>query len=299
VGPAQRELLATAIVSLEQTARGVRGEGGTVPFIDLPLAVAASERGTAADPPVALAGACSPVFLSLDMFDDLADGDRKPHWAGRTAAEIDLAAATLLAAVVPLVLARMDVPPVTRVAMQETLAGGLLRMSAGQQTDLALAGRSEVLPDAVLESVLGKSGEQQATYCAVAAQWAGAAAERVSAYAAFGRCLGAAGQLASDCDELLNDPQMRDLRNGARTLPIALHLHRLDGPGRAAFLDLLDKARSDAAARDDVRTVLKQTGAIRRVLLRSQLYRQQARRLATELCPDASRRAPLERMLAA
>ena len=42
--------------------------------------------------------------------------------------------------------------------MQATLATGLLRMSAGQQTDLALTGDDAADPARVEASVIGKSG---------------------------------------------------------------------------------------------------------------------------------------------
>jgi geranylgeranyl pyrophosphate synthase len=82
--------------------------------------------------------------------------------------------------------------------------------------------------------------------------------------AALGRDLGTAGQLASDCWELFHDPECRDLVHGARTLPIAFYLERLQDAEREAFLALLERAREEDAARQEVRDRLREAGDLRR-----------------------------------
>lgn|GEM_PF-1048204 len=276
--PAQRRLLDTAFAGLESTVREIKARTGFVPMIDLAPAVhAAISREHAAAVP--LAAACAFVFLGLDLFDDLADGDRQRQWEGHSAAEMNLAAATVLTCLPTLIIAGLDVSAARRARMAERLACGLLRMSAGQQADLALTGAREVRPSDVEAAVVGKSGEQFATYCALAAEMAGASEDVVGLYADFGRELGTAGQFASDCHELLVDPECRDLAHGSRTLPLATHMERLPPDERSVFLDLLDSARSDAAARDMVRRRLRETAEVRRIMFGVHIRLQRARRL--------------------
>lgn len=113
----------------------------------------------------------------------------------------------------------------------------------------------------------------------LAAQFAGASAEVVTLYAAFGRALGTVGQLASDCHDLFLAAQSCDLANGTRTLPIAFHLERLAGAERAQFLALLEQARTDAGAREAVRRGLRAAGALRHCAVVVEIYCQRALRV--------------------
>ena len=295
---AQRGLLATALATLERTVAGIRAAGSIVPFIDLPWSVLAAETGADAAAAPELAGACSLVFLALDIFDDLADGDWREEWSGHRPAEMTLVAATLLSALPSLIIGQLDAPDATRIGMQARLSTALLRMSAGQQADLASVDAAEIAPEAVEAAVRGKSGEQHALYCALAALLAGAEPDRVTAYAEMGLALGTAGQLGSDCHELLCDPAMRDLANGTRTMPVALHLRRLDDNGHDAFLKILDEARHSDAARREVRSIIKDSGAVRRVLVLAAVHVERARSAAVRACPDPARRKALEPLFA-
>ncbi len=111
VTPQQRRLLETALLGL----RAQVGEQGVHPFVDLPLLVYAGLRGDDT-PAFPLAAATSLLFLGLDIFDDIADGDLPVHWRGYRPAEINLAAATLLCALPQLALAELDAPAACRAA---------------------------------------------------------------------------------------------------------------------------------------------------------------------------------------
>jgi hypothetical protein len=202
------------------------------------------------------------LWSGIDLLDAVMDGDPLPDWRGYRPAAISLAAVTLISAVAPLALATLDAPPATVVAMQQTLCRGLLAMSAGQQRDVAMAGSDIATVEAVEAAVIGKSGEGLAMLAALAAQFGGAEAEDVAAYAGMGRALGTARQLQSDCYDLFVDTHSKDLANGTRTLPIAWRLQNLAGDERDQFVTLLDRARIDPAARDDVRACLMATGAV-------------------------------------
>lgn len=279
--PHQRRLLETALLGLRAQA----GEPDMpLPFVRLPLLVYAGLRGEEG-PAVPLAAATALLFLGIDIFDDLADGDLPSHWNGTPAPEINLAAATLLCALPQLAIAGLDAPAARLAAMHRTLAEGLLRMSAGQERDLAMAGSDDVTPEEVEASVAAKSGEELAIFASLAAQFAGAQPEVMNMYAQLGRALGTGGQLASDCYDLFTAPHSRDLASGTRTLPIAMHLRRQVGEDRTSFLRLLEQARKDALAQEAVRHRLRAAGEIRRCAFLVEVYCQRALRALKQADP--------------
>jgi geranylgeranyl pyrophosphate synthase len=157
-----------------------------------------------------------------------------------------------------------------------------LRASAGQQEDLRQTGNPDVSVEDVEAAVIGKTGERYAAYCELAAEMAGADARTKALYAGYGRDIGVAVQLLSDCHDLMTDPDARDLAHGTHTLPVVVHLSRIEGAERSRFLGLLDRARKDREARAAVRGELLASGAIRRIVMRAQVCRARARRLADE-----------------
>lgn len=277
----QRQLLGKALLGL----RAQLSEQQTpTPFIHMPLNVYVGLRGYD-EAAIPLAAATTLLFLGIDICDDLADADLPAHWAGYRPAEINLAGATLLCALPQLAIAELDVPPACRDAMQRTLATGLLRMAAGQQTDLSLAGSGRVRVAEVEASVVAKSGEECALFAALAAQLAGAPRESVTLYTDLGRAIGTAAQLASDCYDLFDAPQSRDLANGTRTLPVALYLERQADGERATFLDLLSQAKGNMIAQETVRQRLRMAGALRHCTFVVEVYCQRALRTLAQIKP--------------
>jgi len=268
---AQRGLLLTALAGLKRQARADEA----LIYARLPLLVHVG-CGCRVEAAMPLAAATTLLFLGIDILDDLADGDLPEHWQARRPAEINLAAATLLAALPQAILATLPVPASRLAAMQRTLALGLLAMSAGQQQDLALAGSTAPDPRMVEDSVVAKSGEEVAMFAKLSAQFAGAEPAVAAAYADYGRALGAGGQLASDCHDIFQAEVSNDLANGSRTLPIALHLQKLGGRERREFLALLDEARLGEAARQEVRRRLRAAGQLRHCALIVEIYHQTA-----------------------
>lgn len=286
--PQQHTLLSTALHGLQSHLADTQA---MCPFLELPFLIHGAVRGTE-QPARMLAVATACCFLGIDIMDDLADGDGPAHWNGYRPAEVNLAAFTLLATIPQIVIATLDVPPARRIAMQQTLAEGLLRMSAGQQRDLRGAGSAAPTVAEVEAAVIGKSGEECATFAAFAAQYAGADDATIAAYADMGRALGTAGQFASDCFDLFHAPHSRDLANGTRTLPIALYAEHLPASARADFFARLAQAQHDPVAQATVRTELLAWGGVRRCAFVVELYCQRALRAleaAQPLEPAASR----------
>jgi geranylgeranyl diphosphate synthase, type I len=283
VSEQQRALLQTAAVGLQHAISSIAVSGDCIASIEAPLAVHAAITGAEEDCAIPLAAACALVCLGVKLFDDVADGDRPSHWREYSAGEMSLAAATILTTLPPIVLARLDVEPERQLRMQQILAEGLLRMSAGQQADLSLTGKHAVTVAEVEAAVAGKTGAHLATYCRLAAEAAGATPEVTARYSAVGHEIAIARQLISDCHELVMDPECRDLAHGARTMPIAAHMNRLTGAERTRFLDLLDRARTDRGAEIAVRQELDASGEIGRTMLRARLHYGRARAIVDRI----------------
>jgi geranylgeranyl pyrophosphate synthase len=238
-----------------------------------------------------VAGYC--IYAGAELLDDLMDGDLGPAWSRYHPAEVLLAGTTLIATVPALALATAHAPPRTIAALQRSLARGLLTMSAGQQSDLALTGSADAPLETVDAIAQQKSGALPAMLAAMAARLANAPARVAEQYERLGRALGTARQFRSDCHDLFGPRDSRDLAHGARGLPIALHLQGLAGAERSAFVELLDTARQSVAARQAVRRRLLDTGVLRACALLIALYCAEAREALTAAAP----RAPAARRL--
>jgi hypothetical protein len=269
--PAQRHLLETALTGLREQAE----QHLFCPFVHVPLLVYAGIGGDD-ERALPLAVVTSLLYLGFDTLDDLADGDLPNHWSGLRVSEIHLVAAGLLGALPILALVELDASPETIVELQRTVACGLMLMGQGQQRDLRLANSSGLSSGDVENTIEAKSGEEFAMFAALAARLAGGSATTVVHYADFARALGAGLQLASDCQDLFFEETSRDLRNGTRTLPIALFLESTSGAGRIDFLRLLDQCRCDDAAQRTLRQRLRAAGTLWQARLFVEAYRQRA-----------------------
>lgn len=297
VTPEQRRLLATAFHGRRTQLCQREVSPDDLDCVDLPRSVYAAVRGDrAAALPLAIA--TTVLWTGIDLLDDVMDGDLPPEWQGVRPAEITLAAATLISALAPLALSQLDAPAATLLAMHQTLAGGLLAMSGGQQADVAMADSDAATVEAVEASVAGKSGAGMAMLATLAAQFAGAPAETVSVYGEMGHALGTARQLHSDCYDLFVAPHSKDLAGGTRTWPIAWRLQGLAGEERGRFLALLHRARTDAAAREAVRAHLIEAGALRGCAFVIELYCDRARRALSRTHPREPAACALRRRIA-
>jgi geranylgeranyl pyrophosphate synthase len=200
------------------------------------------------------------LHLGTELMDDVTDGDLGPAWCGIRPDEVAMAAAALAATLAPLALTELPVPPATILALQRTLARGLLTMFGGQAIDTALTNSRTATAELVERSIVGKSGGAVAMYATLAAQFAGAPREVVDVYADLGRCLGTLAQIRSEVLDLVISHNSRDLSAGTRTLPVAIGLDRLTGEARDGFLSLLNEARMSPNARLAVRDRLMELG---------------------------------------
>ncbi len=270
---ALRQLLVKAVSGLEGQ---VANDKVLLPFVHLPLAIYAAVRNETS-PARPLAVATTLLFLGIDILDDIADADLPPHWEGVPESEVQLVAATFLSSLPQLAISRMNILPLAKTYMLACLSEGLLRMGGGQLHDLRGAGRDHMRPEDVEESVAHKSGEEGALIAMLAAFMAGVSEETAQKYGDFGRALAAGGQIATDCYDIFQAEHSKDIANGTRSLPIALHLNRLEGRDRKAFLHLLEQAKENASACELIRRDLRAKGILRLCAFIVEMYCQKAR----------------------
>jgi geranylgeranyl pyrophosphate synthase len=160
--------------------------------------------------------------------------------------------------------------------MHRAIADGLLRMAAGQQRDLQLAGSESVTVEEVEASVVAKSGEEVAMFMRLVGLYVGQSPAQCDGLAAMGRAWGTASQLRSDCHDIFQTGQSRDLAHGGRTVPIAYHLQRLSPVLRSNFLQRLAFAQRDSRLHNSIRQELLTAGALRFTAFLIQMYCQRA-----------------------
>ena len=216
--------------------------GESSPYVDIPLLVygGITDREDEALP---LATLGKYLFLGLDIMDDITDGDAAAHWPDHHRWELQLGSSLFLSALPQALIATLPASESVRVEIQRRFANGLLEIAAGQQAELGMTGKPVVDPQEV-EASVGKKSSGVATLASIAALFAGGTKEQINAYEEMGRNLGVAAQLATDFHDLFQAPISRDLRNGTRTLPIALCLEKCTGAEREILSGPLEKART-------------------------------------------------------
>src|SRR5215208_8483604 len=267
-----RELLQ---VHFRQTDSWQRPETAAV---QLPLLVHEAITGDE-KPALPVAAACTLLYLGADLFDDLLDRELLPPWHARGAAEANLAAATLLAALPQLSIARLQeqgTPPAKLWSLARLFADTLLTMSAGQYEDLLFPNLENVSLERSRAMIERKSGSASALLARSGAVLATDDSFTIEAYAAFGLCFGIAKQLINDVWDIWGEDTSRDLLNGKRTLPIVHALSTLRGEQRERLKNLLAVARESAEHHDEVRALLAAAGSVRYTALIVWLYQQQA-----------------------
>ena len=289
VGDEQRRLL-------DQALRGMRlhsaPNGTFLPSVHLPLLVALG-IDSEEDAPIQLAMATALMELGMDLLDDLADRETGKHWQGWPPSAIQLAAMLVTGAFGQLAISTLPLEGDRIALLQACVARRLVAIAAGQQLDLQLVSSRSPSLDQVERANAGKTGERRALYAELGALYAGAEETVCRAYAEFGREVGIAYQLRSDLHDLITACESDDLRNGARTWPIAWALQRLEGGAREQMLDVLDAARTDEDARAQALALLRQQGVVLRTLLRAELHLHRARKALEHAGPSAPAAAAL------
>jgi geranylgeranyl pyrophosphate synthase len=276
----QRRLFAAAF---EDTRRRLAELGVTAEALEcvrLPRLVYAAIRGD--DTPVRpLTVALTMLYVGMDLWDSVMDRELPEVWQGERPDEVALAAAALIGGVAPSAIAALAAPAERVVAMQAALARAFVAVAAGQQADLRLRSGDTADLATAEAAIAGKAGAVVALFSECAALLAGAADDAISSWREFGHVVGTVGQLQADLWDLFGGRASRDLKSGACTVPIALHLGRLGAMERQEFLSRLESARVDPVSQEAVRTELHRSGVERTCAVLIETYCDQAEVLLT------------------
>lgn len=289
-------LIERAVLALRAELREQRVFPSSLYCVRVPLLVYAALTGEE-DGALPLATALTLVHLGTELLDDAMDGDLAAIWRDVPLGQVVLVAGACCAPLAQLALAAIDAPAAALLRMQSAFSRGLLRMIGGQAADRALAESVGFTVEEVIAASAGKCGAAIAMYACLAAQLACASARDEEAYAEFGRWLGVAAQARSEYVELFIAAEGRDLKAGARTLPLALHLEQLAPDTRAEFIALLTAARVDADAQQAVRGQLLHAGTGRVCLLMIEAFCQRARAALNGVIARDEPRAALLRLI--
>ncbi|MDT9591471.1 polyprenyl synthetase family protein [Nocardioides zeae] len=198
------------------------------------------------------------------------------------------------------VLARATQPAARGAAVREVWSQMRDQVLAGQFLDLRHQMHDDVGSDEVVRMVQFKSAKYTVEHpLRLGGALAGAPAELLDGYGGFGLAVGEAFQLRDDLLDLEGDARVTgkaaggDLREGKRTLLVALALER----ATSAQLDVLRRHLGDAALDErgvgEVRDVLDATGALRRVEERIDDLVARAHDVLADLTLDAATRDEL------
>ena len=273
---AQASLLSRALTELSARTTG----GGIIACVHLPLLahVAFGGRTKAAVP---LAAATTIIEAAAILLDHALDGELAEPWAHQPEAAI-MAAALGGGPIARRALARAPARPQRRLAVQDELDRGLLKIAAGQLQDLELR-RQEEPPelDALIAAAAGKTGGRRRLQVRLGAVLAGAAPDR-HPLVGFADALGTARQLASDLADLNGRRPSRDLTAETWTWPLAWHARQLAGVAQAQFAIRRHEAANDPDVAAAIAEEVRGGGALLRTTLEIRRHCMLARRCLAE-----------------
>ena len=254
-------------ILLSRFLAGLEGKLGTHSLaFSIPLIIHCAIKGEERSA-LKLAAACLCLYLAADIIDDIADGDFVKHWGEEvSSSEGILASMVFASSIAPLAIDDLDIESQSANLLRKSLAKSIAASAAGQQGDLqSRETLGSTSPEQVVKNVQGKSGAEIAAFALMAAQLAGAEPSVADEYMSIAGIIGTCGQIMSDCFELYNPSEGRDLANGTVTLPLAIHFDRLVEEDKDQFQDLIRKARHDESARKKVRSLIAESGSLDQV----------------------------------
>ncbi len=205
------------------------------------------------EPAMDLAVACGLNWAGSHCLDDLQDGDLTGHWATLSSAEVTFASIAVALVIPPGLLANLAAPVTVRQRLQASWRACVLDLASGQTEDLDRAAGCR-RDDDDLDSIIASVGRREpfGWWMRMAAELADPQRHLPEAYHGFGYHFGIAKSAEKDFFQLLIDGNDSDLRNGTRTLHIAICEARMSADERGDFRKLRDAARTDLEAREAV-----------------------------------------------
>ena len=247
--------------------------------VDLPVLVHdALQPG--ARPPIALAAACTLVYLGADLLDNAMDDELSGVWANEGPNAAVLAATTYLSSLAFLAIDRQAASSSQRVNLTTAMASALRAMSAGQYLDI---GNHAIDAEGSVTTAELKAGAEFGLFMKTAAIVAGATQPVPDRFDAIGIAAGTAAQLASDVHDTFHLDPSPDLLNGRATLPVTHALSVLRGGELHQLREVLQQCRDDPSAHGRARALLLRSGGLRMAAIAVQVKVQRATRLIREL----------------
>ncbi len=149
------------------------------------------------------------------------------------------------------------------------VASAVTQLSIGEMSDVWLSKKFHSDENAYMQMVYQKTAALIEATAAAAAMLAG---KEEHIYALYGRNLGVAFQIVDDIlditqsSERLGKPSMHDFEEGKTTLPYIYLYELLDEEGRARLKTLHGK-KLDYEAREWIRTMMVETGAVQKAFM--------------------------------
>ena len=240
--------------------------------VHLPLIFASAAAGEADAREIdatGVAAACTAVYAGARLFDDLTDGHPPTYFGGNARGSDVLAWATFLLAVPQLVITRSSISDRIQARLCGELAGALANMASGQTSDIA-SFHDFPSPNAVLDSIAGKSGAMVALFARCGVLAAGAGDDMVMTAGRYGHHLGIGRQLVADLDEL-HHPALTDT-DPACCYAAAVHWAGLEPRGRRGFAGRYRQIGEHESSRGELLRELASSGALSIATMTAELH---------------------------
>ncbi len=255
---------------------------GNVPYRLLPMAVLGALTGDP-QPAVPVCVVSQLWWAGAEALDDLTDSGGLSGGADRSVAESLIGGVACLTLLPHAVVERSPLAADVRQDWIRELNHANLDAAEGQLTDLE--------PDdggfswaQVITSYRGKTGAPYARDAVMAARLATAEEEALRGWRAFGWLFGLLRQLHNDAASAAS-AQDEDLANGTRVLQLAHALEVCPAAARAELRNLREMARTDRAARAELRRRLSQPAFADGYTARIRGMSRRACQLLDELAP--------------
>lgn len=255
----------------------VLGKSGRVTWVQSVLATCEAAGG---DPTIGawVAAAVECVMASLDLLDEIEDGDASPTVSAVGMPQALNAATALLLFGQRLLLnmpSRDGLPSPTDLV--RTLTDNCLTATVGQHRDLSSGGYAVTTSEEVVLIARRKAGALARAACRLGAMIGTSDQALLELYGRWGEHFGTASQLANDLHDALDSTEKSDLAQRKSTLPLIFQ-HRF--------------------ASDTGRTLdVPESGALHFTWVVVELERQRCRDIADELAARGQFVAPLRRIV--
>lgn len=223
------------------------------------------------------AAAMQCFMAAADVFDDIEDEDSPEAFWVRHGRAVATNVATALVMIAERAITRLKekgVEPHVVVRAMDAVNEYHIMACAGQHLDISLTTGTAISEDMYLKVIGMKSAYAAECACHIGALLANASQELVDTFAAFGRNLGMASQIANDIQGIT---QGRDISKRKITLPVIYALAQTNGEAHHQLELAFGKCSEASPQPEGIRDLLFRTGAIHYATVKAETYWQRAR----------------------